>query len=114
MELKHIHNDIEVLKRDMAVIKHILSEEGELTEEAEKRLPLADQGDRCRRGQAEEGIADGGHQPRPRCRQGQGRQERRQEGRGKEKGRKERRQESRGEKERREERREESRREKKG
>lgn len=43
MELKHIHEDIEVLKRDMAIIKHILSEEGELTEEAEKQLAEAQQ-----------------------------------------------------------------------
>ncbi len=40
-EIKHIHEDLEILKRDMAVIKHILSEEGALTEEAKKRLAKA-------------------------------------------------------------------------
>ena len=40
-ELKHIHQDIESLKRDIAVIKHILSEEGDLTDEAKKRLERA-------------------------------------------------------------------------
>jgi hypothetical protein len=40
-EIHHIHEDIEVLKRDVAIIKHILSEEGELTEEAKARLDAA-------------------------------------------------------------------------
>ena len=40
-ELQHMHQDIEELKNDVAVIKHILSEEGELTEEAKKRLEAA-------------------------------------------------------------------------
>ncbi|QQG38799.1 MAG: hypothetical protein HYS32_04345 [Candidatus Woesearchaeota archaeon] len=39
--LEHMHKDLEVLKRDVAVIKYILSEEGELTEEAKKRLEKA-------------------------------------------------------------------------
>lgn len=34
----HMHNDIEEVKRDIAVIKHILSEEGKLTAYAEKEL----------------------------------------------------------------------------
>ena len=33
-DLQHMHQDIEGLKNDIAVIKHILSEEGELTDEA--------------------------------------------------------------------------------
>ncbi|MBI2670646.1 hypothetical protein HYX18_01540 [Candidatus Woesearchaeota archaeon] len=37
-EIRQMHKDIEILKRDVAVIKHILSEEGELTEDAKKRL----------------------------------------------------------------------------
>lgn len=41
VEIKHMHEDIEVLKRDMAIIKHILSEEGELTEQAKKDLEEA-------------------------------------------------------------------------
>lgn len=40
-DIKHIHEDLEVLKRDISIIKHILSEEGELTEEAKKRLTKA-------------------------------------------------------------------------
>ncbi len=40
-EIKNIHEDLELLKRDMAVIKHILSEEGELTPQAKKRLEKA-------------------------------------------------------------------------
>lgn len=35
---EHMHEDIEALKNDVAVIKHILSEEGELNEEAKLRL----------------------------------------------------------------------------
>ena len=41
VEMKHMHEDIEILKRDIAVIKHILSEEGKLTPEAKKRLEKA-------------------------------------------------------------------------
>jgi len=40
-EMRHIYEDLELLKTDIAVIKHILSEEGELTEEAKKRLAKA-------------------------------------------------------------------------
>lgn len=38
--LKHMHKDLEELKRDMAVIKHILSEEGKLGKAA--RVALAE------------------------------------------------------------------------
>ena len=37
-EIKHMYRDIEELKRDVSIIKYILSEEGELTENAKKRL----------------------------------------------------------------------------
>ncbi len=37
-ELIHIHQNIEGLKNNIAVIKYILSEEGELTDEAKQRL----------------------------------------------------------------------------
>ena len=40
-DFKHMHEDIETLKNDVAVIKHILSEEGELTDEAKQRLEAA-------------------------------------------------------------------------
>ncbi len=40
-ELEHIHQDLEELKQDVAVIKHVLLEEGELTEEAKERLEKA-------------------------------------------------------------------------
>ena len=40
-DLKHMHEDLETLKNDVAVIKHILSEEGELTKEAKLRLEAA-------------------------------------------------------------------------
>ncbi|MBS3168521.1 hypothetical protein J4216_05315 [Candidatus Woesearchaeota archaeon] len=40
-EIKHIHEDLELLKRDISIIKHILSEEGELKEEAKMRLAKA-------------------------------------------------------------------------
>jgi len=39
--IRHMHEDMEALKRDVAVIKYILSEEGQLTEEAKKRLEKA-------------------------------------------------------------------------
>ena len=39
--LKHMHEDIETLKIDVSVIKHILSQEGELSEGARKRLEAA-------------------------------------------------------------------------
>ena len=37
----HMHSDLEELKRDVAVIKHILSEEGKLTAYAKKLLAEA-------------------------------------------------------------------------
>ena len=40
-EIKQVYRDLEVLKRDVAIIKHILSEEGELTESAKRRLAKA-------------------------------------------------------------------------
>lgn len=40
-DIKHIHADIETLKNDLAIIKHILSEEGRLTKEAQQRLESA-------------------------------------------------------------------------
>lgn len=39
--LKHMHDDLEALKRDMAVVKHILSEEGKLSAYAKKELAEA-------------------------------------------------------------------------
>ena len=36
--LEHMHQDLEDLKKDIAVIKHILSEEGKLTEHALKSV----------------------------------------------------------------------------
>ena len=39
--IEHMHDDIEELKRDIAVIKHILTEEGKLTEYAKKTLAEA-------------------------------------------------------------------------
>lgn len=39
--LKVIPHDLEMLKDDMEVIKHILYEEGELSEEARERLEKA-------------------------------------------------------------------------
>lgn len=38
---EHMHADLEELKQDMAIIKHILSEEGKLTEYAQKLLAEA-------------------------------------------------------------------------
>lgn len=38
-----MHQDLEILKQDIAIIKHILSEEGELTKEAKIRLAKARQ-----------------------------------------------------------------------
>ena len=37
----HMHEDIETLKQDVAIIKHILSQEGKLTPDAKKRLEKA-------------------------------------------------------------------------
>ncbi len=39
--LQHMHEDIEAIKQDLAIIKHILVEEGELTQEAKQRLEIA-------------------------------------------------------------------------
>ena len=39
--LEHMHTDLEELKRDMAVVKHILSEEGKLSDYARKALAEA-------------------------------------------------------------------------
>ncbi len=36
--VQHMHEDLEELKRDLAVIKHVLSEEGKLTPHAQKLL----------------------------------------------------------------------------
>lgn len=38
LDIEHIHEDLIELKRDISVIKHILSEEGQLTEWAKKAL----------------------------------------------------------------------------
>ena len=39
--IKHMHEDLETLKRDVSIIKHILTEEGELTEYAKNELAEA-------------------------------------------------------------------------
>ena len=39
--VEHMHKDLEDLKRDMAIIKHILSEEGKLSGYAQKELQEA-------------------------------------------------------------------------
>lgn len=39
--MQHMHTDLEELKRDIALIKHILSEEGKLTAHAQKLLKEA-------------------------------------------------------------------------
>lgn len=36
--MEHMHADIEELKRDMALVRHLLSEEGKLTDDAKKML----------------------------------------------------------------------------
>ena len=36
-----MHQDLELLKKDVAVIRHILSQEGTLTAQAKKRLAKA-------------------------------------------------------------------------
>jgi hypothetical protein len=41
IDLKDVHEDLVALQRDVSVIKYILSEEGELTDEAKKRLAEA-------------------------------------------------------------------------
>ena len=39
--IEHIHKDVESIKRDIAVIKHVLLEDGNLTSEAKGRLAAA-------------------------------------------------------------------------
>ena len=39
--IAHMHEDIEILKQDLAIVKHILSEEGRLTEHAQFLLEEA-------------------------------------------------------------------------
>lgn len=39
--LEQMHKDLKIIKKDIAVIKHILSEEGELTEEERKMVAKA-------------------------------------------------------------------------
>jgi hypothetical protein len=41
VDLRQVHRDILALQKDLSVIKYILFEEGELTEEAKKRLAEA-------------------------------------------------------------------------
>lgn len=41
--LQHMHADLEELKKSVAIMVYILSEEGKLTEEAKKRLEKARQ-----------------------------------------------------------------------
>lgn len=40
-ELKHMHNDIEEMKKSLDIIKNILAENYELSEEAKKQLEIA-------------------------------------------------------------------------
>ena len=40
-EIQHMHDDLEIVKQDLAVIKYILSEEGMLIESAKKQLQQA-------------------------------------------------------------------------
>lgn len=40
-DIHHMHEDIEIIKNDLALIKHILSEEGQLTSETKNRLAKA-------------------------------------------------------------------------
>ncbi len=39
--IKHMHQDIELMRQDLAVIKYILSEEGQLTDWAKEQLVKA-------------------------------------------------------------------------
>jgi hypothetical protein len=41
VDMEHLHKDIVSLREDVALIKHILVEEGELTEKAKKGLEEA-------------------------------------------------------------------------
>ena len=40
-EIRHLHEDMEMIRQELAITKHILSEEGELTADAQKRLEKA-------------------------------------------------------------------------
>lgn len=39
--IEHMHEDIELMKKDLAVIKHILSQEGELSDWTKEQLAKA-------------------------------------------------------------------------
>ncbi len=41
LKLEHMHEDLESVKRDLELIKNILVEEGDLTEDAKKKLGQA-------------------------------------------------------------------------
>lgn len=41
LAIKHMHHDLESIKQDLAVIKHILSEEGKLSDWAKEQLAKA-------------------------------------------------------------------------
>ena len=41
VDIRHLHEDVIRLQRDVSVIKHILSEEGKLTDWAKKELDKA-------------------------------------------------------------------------
>ena len=47
-EMKEIHKDLESLKRDLALIKHILSENYELSASVKKRLKKARKTDKSK------------------------------------------------------------------
>ena len=40
-DIKHMHEDLEMLKRDIAIIKHVILQERELTPKAMKELEKA-------------------------------------------------------------------------
>ncbi|MEK6932678.1 MAG: hypothetical protein AABW56_02685 [Nanoarchaeota archaeon] len=41
VSLKNVYDEVKLLKKDIALIKYILSEEGQLTEETKRRLEIA-------------------------------------------------------------------------
>lgn len=41
VNLEHVHREVVMIKRDVELIKNILSEEGKLTDEAKKKLAKA-------------------------------------------------------------------------
>jgi hypothetical protein len=41
VNLQHVHREVLIIKRDLELIKNILAEEGQLTEEAKKKLAKA-------------------------------------------------------------------------